>query len=117
MALSSTRWLFSCGALCLGIGSCTRTNAEGIWRWVDPLTGSEQGVEFCRFASASATSCTATDGAFMAWSPGQPDNDGCSCGLLNLGNCSNAEDCLLVGPSGWTDAACGAARTYLCEDY
>ncbi|MFT3925012.1 MAG: C-type lectin domain-containing protein [Myxococcales bacterium] len=102
-----------------GATACRKTTAEGVWRWVDPANNSENGPTFCSFTNGNATTCTDAPGAYTAWDNGQPDNQGCSCGVLNIGACSNGEDCLAVTPSNdkWNDTACTDGRAYLCEEY
>lgn len=98
-----------------GLGSCRKSGDEGTWRWVNPVSGSDQGTNFCN-ASSNSSSCNFILGQYMNWSPGEPNNDNCTC--YPFAPCDEGEDCAAISASGsWQDQGCRAALPYICESY
>jgi hypothetical protein len=89
------------------------TPGEGHWFWAQPGSKQSNGRSLCTLGAAPSAACAGTDGAYVGFAPGEPDNYGCSC----LIGCLAGEDCgYLRGSTGqWGDSSCANARPFVCE--
>lgn len=94
---------------------CRRDEEEGAWYWTDPNNTSNENFRlFCAFADRNASSCAASNGAYLNWRSGEPNNDGCNSCVI--GDCSDGEDCGVFSADGsWNDAECGNQLGFICE--
>ncbi len=113
---SAERWI---GANDRGANgrNCRLAAEEGTWYWADPNNTGASGDNFralCAFASTTASSCAATNGAYVNWSSGRPNNLECTC--PRFGDCSEGEDCGLITTDGtWNDVVCDRSFGFICE--
>lgn len=91
---------------------------EGIWKWVDPLSGSDRGATFCEVVSNQDPTCAASSGKYTQWAADEPNNVHANKCQYPGDSCDEGEDCGVIGPSGnWEDTVCSAKLPFICETF